>query len=175
MKSSVLAICLPLVTAVPCSPHVKPNEHVEAPSPFYFTSVFSVVARSEEVVDSNKPFTGGLQGAIGLYNFGINSQSNVICYNITLDGLRGNYQSPAKTATHIHEAAAGKSGPPRIAFPNPEGPESGRRSSIGCVKEPFVMGVKASDKDTGEGFHVLNSSKGNGLFDPQVYKPSLTT
>ena len=39
--------------------------------------------------------------------------------NITLYGVAGDYQSPAVTATHIHSAARGASGPPRIAFPNP--------------------------------------------------------
>lgn len=81
--------------------------------PFHFTSTYSVVARPDQVVDSTNKFTGGLEGATGLFNFGINSDENVICYNITLDGFRGEYQSPASTATHIHESAVGKSGPPR--------------------------------------------------------------
>lgn len=41
----------------------------------------------------------------------------------------------------------------RIAFPNPVGDEQ-RRSSIGCLKGPFVTGVIANGKDTGEGFTI---------------------
>lgn len=55
--------------------------------------------------------TGGLAGAKGWYLYGINSHENVICYNITLEGFRGNYSSPAVTATRIHEAPKGMAGP----------------------------------------------------------------
>lgn len=82
-------------------------------SPFAFTSTYSVLAKPENVVDAANNFTGGLQGSSGTFNFGINSNENVICYNITITGFRGDYQSPAKSATHIHEAAVGRSGPPR--------------------------------------------------------------
>lgn len=75
--------------------------------------------------------------------------------NITLSGVTGDYQSPALTATHIHEAAKGASGPARLAFPNPKGPDH-RRVSYGCLTGPFKTGVKnaATGLDTGDGFHV---------------------
>jgi hypothetical protein len=79
----------------------------------YFTSTYSVVATPDQVVDSMNKKTGGLKGAKGIYKFGINSKEDVICYKITLFGFKGEYQSPAKTATHIHESDKGKSGPPR--------------------------------------------------------------
>lgn len=82
-------------------------------SPFSFTSTYSLHATPEEVVDSNNAFTGGLAGASGVYKFGINSHDNIICYNITLSGFQGEYQSPAVSATHIHEAPKGRAGPPR--------------------------------------------------------------
>lgn len=65
----------------------------------------------------------------------------------------GDYQSPAKTATHIHEAAKGKSGPPRIALPNPVG-DNKMRKSVGCMKGPFTTGVAPTGVDTGAGFKV---------------------
>lgn len=80
---------------------------------FKFTSTYKVWATPDQVVNTNNTFTGGLPGAKGLYKYGINSDENVICFNITLKGFRGEYQSPAVTATHIHEAPQGKSGPPR--------------------------------------------------------------
>lgn len=68
-------------------------------------------------------------------------------------GVTGDYQSMAKTATHIHEAAYGMSGPPRLAFPNPMGDDHVRRS-VGCIVGPFTTGVLANGVDTGTGFHV---------------------
>ena len=62
--------------------------------------------------------------------------------------------SPARTATHIHQAARGASGPPRVVFPNPVGDDRLRRS-LGCMTGPFETGVKAADgADTGAGFKL---------------------
>jgi hypothetical protein len=81
--------------------------------PFCSTSIYSVYATPEKVVDSNDTFTGGLPGASEHFVYGINTEEDVICYNITIFGFRGEYQSPARTATHIHEAGEGLNGPPR--------------------------------------------------------------
>ncbi|WYZ38482.1 hypothetical protein EsH8_III_000396 [Colletotrichum jinshuiense] len=127
-----------------------------ASGPFTFTSTYDVIATPDQVVDTNNTFTGGLAGAIGYYNYGINSRDNVICYNITLVNFQGDYQSPAQTATHIHQAPKGRAGPPRISFPNPvalEGYANVRRS-IGCLTGPFRTGVNATGADTGTGFTV---------------------
>jgi len=122
---------------------------------FTFTSTHSIHALPENVVDGTTP-TGGIAGASGIFNYGINSHANMICYNITLHNFQGEFESPATTATHIHEAALGASGPPRISFPNPEPvDEAGTvRNSAGCLKGPFLTGVIMEEKDTGEGFHV---------------------
>ena len=96
------------------------NKHTGEGVPFTFTSTFNVKATPDQVVDSENKYTGGLAGASGIFKFGLNSHEDIICYNITLFGFRGDYQSPAKTATHIHEAEKGKSGPPRYVeiFPD---------------------------------------------------------
>jgi len=124
--------------------------------PFEFTSDYRVIATPGQVVDTNNVRTGGLPGAIGFYNYGINSDENVICYNITLYGFRGEYQSAAKTATHIHEARKGFAGPPRLSFPNPQvvpgNPD--KRVSLGCLTGPFTTGVVVNGADTGAGFRV---------------------
>ena len=71
-----------------------------------------------------------------------------------LNGVTGEYSSPALTATHIHQAAAGQSGPPRIAFANPTG-EGDERTSSGCLQGPFTTGVEGDDgNDTGDGFSL---------------------
>ena len=68
--------------------------------------------------------------------------------------VAGTYQSPARTATHIHEAARGASGPPRLAFPNPVGDDK-KRVSVGCLTGPFTTGINGPNgQDTGMGFMV---------------------
>ncbi|KAL6709831.1 hypothetical protein ACN47E_000616 [Coniothyrium glycines] len=128
---------------------------VQADQLFTFTSTHNIAAVPEQVVNGTEP-TGGLAGTTGQFNFGINSVANMICYNITLHNFQGDFDSPATTATHIHEAARGASGPPRIAFPNPEpmGEDGAVRNSAGCLKGPFTTGVMVDGKDSGEGFHV---------------------
>lgn len=122
-----------------------------------FTSHYYVKATPDQVINGTV-VTPGEKGARGHYNFAINSKLDVICYKIVLTGVTGPYQSPAITATHIHEAKKGASGPPRIAFKNP-GPETDDkiRRSEGCIKGPFVTGVKVppmTGPDTGLGFKV---------------------
>ena len=127
---------------------------IDARQLFDFSSTHFVNAVPEEVVNGTEP-TGGLAGASGTFNFGINSASTMICYNITLHNFQGEFDSPATTATHIHEAARGASGPPRISFPNPEPVEGNEavRNSAGCMKGPFTTGVMVEGVDSGEGFH----------------------
>lgn len=85
------------------------------------------------------------------------SRLTAVFQHITLKGVTGPYQSPARTATHIHEAAKGKTGPPRIAFPNPEPADSGPdvvKVSMGCMSGPFKTGIMSNGADTGDGFMV---------------------
>ena len=126
-----------------------------------YTSTFEINATPEQVVNANNTLTGRLAGAQGHYKFSLNSKDNIICYNISLTGFRGDYSSPASTATHIHEAVVGKSGPPRIAFPNPVEvyPGTGVRYSVGCIQgtqDGFVTGLKnaTTGQDQGYGFTV---------------------
>lgn len=137
---------------------------------FQFTSTQLVKATPDQVVNGTTP-TGGLPGASGTYNFGINSQTDTICYNITLYGFRGEYQSPAATATHLHEAARGASGPPRIAFPNPQPLASNKdvRNSVGCLTGPFKTGLLANGVDTGTDFKVANIEKNPAGFFVDVH------
>lgn len=121
---------------------------------FKFTSTWKIIGTPDQVVNGTTP-TGGLPGSKGVYRYGIDSTSNTICYHITLYGFRGNYQSPALTATHIHQGAKGASGPPRIAFPNPAVTKDPNvRVSQGCITGPFKTGVIVMGADTGDGFDV---------------------
>jgi len=121
-----------------------------------FTSTYHVVALGKNVVNGTAPntvSTPGPEDAVGIFDYSINSNTETICWNIILINFRGKYQSPAKTATHIHEAAAGANGPPRIAFPNPEGDDRVRRGS-GCMTGPFTTGLAPTGTDTGAGFKL---------------------
>jgi len=133
----------------------------------YFTSTYVVIATPDQVVDSENQFTGGLEGAKGIYKFGINSKDDTICYKITLFGFEGEYESPANTATHIHEGDKGMTGPPRIAFPNPKGDKI--RTSKGCLKGPFETGVIRDGQDTGAGFTLKQIEDSPESFNADVH------
>ncbi|KAF9695463.1 hypothetical protein EKO04_006420 [Ascochyta lentis] len=121
---------------------------------FYFDAEYVVKATPDQVINTSQVPAPGQPGAKGLFKYGINIADNTICYNITLSGVTGEYQSAALTSTHIHEAIKGRSGPPRIAFPNPAGPNE-RRISTGCITGPFKTGINGTDgADTGAAFHV---------------------
>nr|WP_218891172.1 CHRD domain-containing protein [Actinomycetospora corticicola] len=121
--------------------------------PSSFTSMFTVMATPDTVIGQNGQPAPGQPGATGTFDYRINSDEEVICYDLRLSGVTGEYQSPARTATHIHEAAAGASGPPRVAFPNPQG-DGEVRTSSGCLQGPFTTGVMANGQDSGTGFSL---------------------
>lgn len=85
MKASILAVAAFAASVIATPVHKDKNPK----SPFVFTSTYSIVATPDQVVNPQNQFTGGLAGAIGYYNFGINSYENTICYNITLVGFQG--------------------------------------------------------------------------------------
>lgn len=130
------------------------HAETEVAEPDTFTSAFTVMATPDQVINNDGVAAPGQEGATGTFTFRINSELEIICYDIRLEGVSGDYQSPAKTATHIHEAAAGQPGPPRIAFPNPEPVGDGPRTSSGCLQGPFTTGVEADGVDTGDGFSL---------------------
>ncbi|NEM08257.1 CHRD domain-containing protein [Geodermatophilus normandii] len=110
------------------------------------------MATPDAVINPDGVPTPGTPGATGTFTYRINSDLEIICYDISLSGVTPPFQSPAKTATHVHQAAAGQAGPPRLAFPNPEDDGSGRLVSSGCLQGPFTTGVVTNGADTGAGF-----------------------
>ena len=130
------------------------SAETEVAEPATFTSAFTAMATPDMVVNAESVPTPGTPGASGTFTYRINSELEVICYDISLTGVTPPYMSPAKTATHIHEAVAGKAGPPRIALPNPEDDGSGRLVSSGCLEGPFTTGLAPEGTDTGAGFSL---------------------
>ncbi|MBW0115347.1 CHRD domain-containing protein [Pseudonocardia abyssalis] len=148
-----IAILSAITTAsVALSAGVASAQDAEVPEPSTFTSMFTAMATPDMVINNDGVATPGEEGATGTFNYRINSDDEIICYDITLNGVTPPYMSPARTATHIHEAEAGAAGPPRIAFPNPEDDGSGTLRSEGCLQGPFTTGVAPEGTDTGEGF-----------------------
>lgn len=148
-----IAILSAITTAsVALSAGVASAQDTEVPEPGTFTSMFTAMATPDMVINNDGVATPGEAGATGTFNYRLNSDDEIICYDITLDGVTPPYMSPARTATHIHEAEAGAAGPPRIALPNPEDDGSGTLRSEGCLQGPFTTGVAPEGTDTGEGF-----------------------
>lgn len=141
------ASCL-VFTAAPASADTP----VEPPATF--TSAFTAMATPDQVLNGDGVPTPGQQGATGTFTFRINSDLDIVCYDIELDGVSGDYMSPAKTATHIHQAAAGEAGPPRLAFDDPAPIGDGPRTSSGCIQGPFTTGLAPNGTDTGAGFSL---------------------
>jgi hypothetical protein len=50
------------------------------PKKEYFTSMYSIVATPDQVVNNVSVSTPGQPGAVGYYNYAINSKDDVICY-----------------------------------------------------------------------------------------------
>lgn len=161
-----------------------PKPEVKPDFPIPFTSKFSIIATPDQVVQNNaslvNAFTGGLPGTIGYYDFGLNSDLDLICYNIKIVGFRGDYQSPASTATHLHQSAAGRSGPPRISFPNPVVVEgTNERVSVGCLQGPFLTGLTANatnplnpngvNQDTGVGFTIAMLEANPSAYNADIH------
>jgi len=128
-------------------------QDTEVSEPDTFTSMFTAMATPDMVIGMTGQPAPGEPGATGTFNYRVNSDQEIICYDLTLSGVTGEYMSPARTATHVHEAQPGKSGPPRLAFPNPSG-ESTTRTSSGCMQGPFTTGVVMNGQDTGANFSL---------------------
>lgn len=133
-------------------PAVAADDPVAEPATF--TSMFTSNATPGAVVDADGNPAPGEEGATGTFNFRVNSDEEIICYDITLRGVTPPYQSMARTATHVHEAALGEGGPPRLAFPNPEDAGDGTLTSSGCMQGPFTTGILVDGVDTGDGFSL---------------------
>lgn len=170
-----IAILSAITTAsVALSAGVASAQDTEVPEPSSFTSMFTAMATPDMVVNPDGVATPGEAGATGTFNYRINSADEIICYDITLDGVTPPYMSPARTATHIHEGTAGMAGPPRLAFPNPEDDGSGTLRSEGCMQGPFTTGVMADGADTGAGFSLAQIEADPASFFTDTHTATFT-
>jgi CHRD domain len=150
LRIANLTACAAATVGLTASPALAQDATV--PEPATFTSMFTAMATPDMVLNADSVPTPGEAGATGTFNYRINSADEIICYDITLRGVTAPFQSPARTATHIHQAAPGKAGPPRIALPNPQDTGDGTLRSQGCMQGPFTTGIMVNGADTGTGF-----------------------
>lgn len=162
--AATLGLAGSALLAAPANASTEANAEVEWPDEF--TSAYTAWAVPEEVVDPDTDEASpGEEGATGDFMFWVNSNEEIICYDITLEGVTGDYESPAETATHIHEAVPGEGGPPRLVFADPEPVDEGPRTSSGCIQGPFMTGTEDDDgNDEGEGFTLAQLEEDPGAF-----------
>jgi hypothetical protein len=160
--------------AVALTTGVASAQDAQVPEPASFTSMFTAVATPDMVVNAQGAPTPGEAGATGTFNYRLNSDEEIICYDITLRGVTPPFQSPARTATHIHEGDPGNAGPPRIALPNPEDGGDGTLRSKGCLKGPFTTGIVANGADTGAGFSLARIEADPSAFFTDTHTSTYT-
>lgn len=154
ISATMASAAMLAIGAMTFGPAGSASAEIPVDEPASFTSAFTAMATPDMVVNAKNVPTPGTAGASGTFNYRINSDLEVICYDISVTGISAPFMSPAKTATHIHQGAPAEAGPPRIAFPNPVQQANGVFVSSGCLQGPFTTGVKNVDTgiDTGEGF-----------------------
>lgn len=92
------------------SPGAASGADEPVPEPPNFTSILTSTATPDKVVDDAGRPAPGQPGALGFFTLRVNSQLDVVCYEIVLQGVTPPFESPARTATHLQE------GPPmRVA------------------------------------------------------------
>lgn len=136
-RSAVLilaAVLLPVLLLAPAAVAQTTGTPVDRPDSF--TSSFRVRADADQVPETDG--RRGEPGATGTFDLQLDSTSEVICFDIALDGVTPPFQSPAPTATHVHDGAVGVAGPAVVLFPNPEASSDGSLRSSGCLQRPFT-------------------------------------
>jgi len=71
------------------------NGKKQTSAPKEFTSAYFVRAEPGQVIATGNVAAPGEPGAIGRFNYFINSKEDKICYDLELEGVTGDYSSPA--------------------------------------------------------------------------------
>jgi hypothetical protein len=113
------------------------------------TTEFTVQGDPAQVPDEEG---GGNPDASATFDLQLFPDEEVICFDICARGVTPPYESPATTATHIHEGDRGVVGPPVVVFPDPQPRDpdfDGPRTSSGCLpgELAFQTGVNGDDDD----------------------------
>lgn len=124
-----------------------------------WTSMWVIPVSGDEAPEGGEP------GASGTFSLWFNSDTDTVYYEIELMGVTPPYDSPALTATHIHEGAPGEVGPPRVVFDDPQPQDDGTLWSSGTVQGPFITGAEDDEgNDEGDGFTLSQIEANPGDF-----------
>lgn len=80
----------------------------------------------------------GNDSASATYDLDLYTDAEVVCYDISVSGVSGDWESPAPTANHIHAGNVGLVGPAIVAFPNPEMGSGGDFTTSGCLEDALI-------------------------------------
>lgn len=80
----------------------------------------------------------GNDDASGSFDIDLYTGDEVVCYDISVTGVSGDWESPAPTANHIHAGNVGLVGPAIVAFPNPEMGSGGDFTTSGCLEDALI-------------------------------------
>lgn len=85
MKYTTTSLAIFGLASAGAIPPVHHAASVAAPQdgglgPFTFTSTYNLIATPDRVVDAESASAPGEDGAMGFYNYGINSELDIICY-----------------------------------------------------------------------------------------------
>lgn len=167
-RAGALAGASALGVAVSVAGAAPANAVVETPQKF--TSAFTVTATPDNVLDSSGLPVEGESGASGSATLRVNSDLDIICWDVTVRGVSGTVAGAGLSGMAIREAPAGYTGPARIAVPNPEG-NAAKRTGAGCAQGPFKTGVVGEDgRDTAAFFSLADLEK-----NPSAYAWDLET
>lgn len=127
--AGVLALPLTLGLGIGLAVAQAPGDTVDRPE--VFTSTITVDVDAEQVA-------GESGDATGTYVLELNSDEDIVCFDITISDADDTPESPAPTANHIHVAPEGEAGPPIWAFPNPEMNADGDLVTQGCLQASYI-------------------------------------
>ncbi|EFQ83557.1 hypothetical protein HMPREF0063_11220 [Aeromicrobium marinum DSM 15272] len=168
--ASLAAVSPLILTALAAPANADTPDQVERPATF--TSAFIANGTPDQVFMGSEP-APGQPGATGTFKFLINTDLDVICWDMTTNGVDNDFvgASPAKTANHLHDAPAGMQGPPRIAFPDLTG-DGDTLTSSGCSAGPFTTHAPGNPNEAGSstGFELSDIEE-----DPSGYYANIHT
>ncbi len=126
-----------------------------SPSPTRSPACSPPMATPDMVINNDGVATPGEPGASGTFTLPDQlrrPRSSATTSRLT--GVTPPYQSPAKTATHIHEARRRSGRPAADRVPQPRGRRHRHAGSSGCLQGPFTTGLWPTAPTPGPGFSL---------------------
>ena len=130
-------LALPLTLALGAGVAFAQASGTDVDRPSGSPDAVATIAADGDTVPSEDGERGN-PDASGDYNLEFFLDDDVICFDISVSGVSGDWESPAPTANHIHEGNIALVGPPVLAFPDPDSGSGGDFSTSGCLEDPML-------------------------------------